>query len=83
MTLREFRQKTKDLDENLLLMSLYGEYGNYGFIGHISIKNHIYDDTTEFEICEDLDKKIDEKRCAEEYDVELENLQITKVILLH
>jgi hypothetical protein len=82
MTLKEFREKTKDLDENLVLLSLYGEYDNYHFIEHISIENHINDTySEEFSVCEDLDKKIDE-RFAEEYDVELEDLEITKVILL-
>lgn len=81
MTLKEFREKTKDLDENLVLMSLYDEYGNYNFIYHLSITNFInskIDD--EFETTSD--KPLDEE-FAEEYDVELENLQITKVILLH
>jgi hypothetical protein len=82
MTLREFREKTKDLDENLVLLSLYGEYDNYHFIRDLSVQNHINDTySEEFSVCEDLDKKID-KRFAEEYDVKLEYLETTRVLLL-
>jgi len=80
MTLREFREKTKDLDENLVLMSLYNEYGNYNFIYNLSITNFInskIDDEFETTCDDPLDKKF-----AEECDVKLEDLEFTKVILL-
>jgi hypothetical protein len=80
MTLREFRQKTKDLDENLVLMSLYDEYGNYNFIHSLSITNFInskIDDEFETTSDEPLGEEF-----AEEYDVRLEDLESTKVILL-
>ena len=80
MTLREFREKTRDLDENLILMSLYDEYGNYNFIDHVSEQIYIIskNEDDDFETATD---KINEN-FEEEYDVSMEDLETTKVILL-
>lgn len=81
MTLKKFRELTKDLDENLPLVSLYGEFGrNYDFIETLRVKNHLYDDTQEFEVCEELDYNLN--NIEQDYDAKKENIQITKVILI-
>jgi hypothetical protein len=81
MTLKEFREKTKDLDENLVLMSLYDEYGNYNFIYSLSITNFINSKIDDDEFETTSDEPLSEE-FAEEYNVKLENLETTKVILL-
>ena len=81
MTLREFREKTKDLDENLVLMSLYDEYGNYNFIYRLSITNFINSKIDDDEFETTSDEPLSEE-FAKEYNVKLENLESTKVILL-
>lgn len=80
MTLKEFREKTKDLDENLILTSLYDEYGNYNFIDHVSEQIYINskNEDDDFEVITD---KINDD-FEEEYDISKEDLEITKVILL-
>jgi hypothetical protein len=80
MTLREFREKTKDLDQNLVLLSLYGEYGNFGSINYLKQTNFITSKVDhEFETTSDgpLDEAF-----AEENDVKLEDLETTGAILL-
>jgi hypothetical protein len=81
MTLKEFREKTKDLDENLVLLSLYGEYGNYGFIDYLKVTNYISSKVNdEFETTYD---KLLDKEFEEGHEVSIEDLETTKVILLH
>jgi hypothetical protein len=82
MTLREFREKTKDLDENLVLMSLYDEYGNYGFITTAGLRQFISSKTDDdFKVCEDINTEVNEDFIAD-YDVKLEDLETTRVLLL-
>jgi hypothetical protein len=81
MTLREFREKTRDLDENLILMSLYGEYDYYHFIDYLKVTNFISSKVDD-EFAVASDEPLNEK-FAGDNDVSMEDLETTKVILLN
>jgi hypothetical protein len=80
MTLREFREKTKGLDQNLVLLSLYGEWGLYSPIHRLAQTNFITSKVDD-EFGTTFDGPLDEG-FAEENDVKLEDLETTGAILL-